>query len=296
MPSEAPTVLEHRGTFAALPARFDCAAATYLMSLFDFGAASRLCEGEFFEPLGIRDASGLKKAVGFVCFADYDQTGIGPYREWTLAVWVTPKGRTAPDLTYVNAASLAFYGFLADAEGFMFYAPKLVLTEALPVEIGIEHYGLPKELGEVEYFRDKRRTELAVATADGAPIMKVSVPTTRGILARIGAGLLPLSAFGLRVCIRGARRKELPTMIAGSAKLQAKRGLIVSVADPHAEFFEWSARDCVLSINGDSPSGKVLNDLMFAPALVCHLPNLAFVLSGPMDQVAPRHRDLGTHP
>jgi hypothetical protein len=72
--------------------------------------------------------------------------------------------------------------------------------------------------------------------------------------------------------------------VAGSARLRAKNALLVSKVDPHAEFLAWDGRDCRLTTNPEAQWGKVLQGLHFSPSLICHVPNLAFVFSGPFDQ------------
>lgn len=286
MPERAAREVDHRGQIAVMPAHFDHACATYLLSLLDYSAASRLCSMEHFEPLVMSHPREGRMAVGFVSALDYHQADVGPYREWILGIWVTPRGLPAPELNWVNPTSLFFCGVRAENEGFGFYAPKMILTETLPTDIGIEHYGIPKEIGEVRYERDAARTEIRVGTANGEPIMSASVPNARGVFKRCGAMWSVIRAFGLGATMRFGRKSELPVRLVGSARHCAKEGLAVARVDPQTKFFFWDDRDCQLTINRESEWGGVLADLRFAPALVCHIPNLAFVLSGPMDQFA----------
>jgi hypothetical protein len=67
---------------------------------------------------------------------------------------------------------------------------------------------------------------------------------------------------------------------------EARRALAVARVDRRAEFLPWRGGDCELAVNPDSEWGGVLGRLSFSPALVCHIPDLAFVLSGPLDQPA----------
>src|SRR5262249_6299235 len=142
MPARAPAALVHRGQLATLPARFDHATATHLLSLFDYPAARRLCEGENFGPIPMNTPQGKRRAAGFIAAVDYHQTDVGLYREWILGIWVAPRGETVPELKWVNATSPAFYAALAGDTGFAFFAPKMILTQSLPTEIGLEHYGI----------------------------------------------------------------------------------------------------------------------------------------------------------
>jgi hypothetical protein len=286
MPPGAPATLLHRGQIATLPGKFDHAAATYLLALFDYQAARRLCDGEHFEPIPMTTPPGTRRGAGFLAAVDYHQTDVGPYREWILGLWVTPRGEKVPELRWVNATSLAFYAALAGAKGFTFFAPKMILTQPLPTEVGVEHYGIPKELGQVTYERCRDATRFEVASATGQWILRASVPNSRGFFARLALFPSLVRAFGVGAVLRLAWRKELPITLAGSAHLTAKRALSVVKVDPHAEFLRWEESDCRLAINPAATWGKIVQELEPAPALVCHIPNVAFVLSGPFDQVA----------
>jgi Acetoacetate decarboxylase (ADC) len=284
MPPAAPTVLMHRRQSAELPAPFDHATATYLFSLLDPSAACGLCEGEGLAPLLLSLPDGTTRAAGFTAVVDYHQTAVGPYREWILGLWVVPAGRPQPSSGYAGPASLAFGAVLAGDEGFTFFSPKMILTETLPIEIGVEHYGIPKERGGVSYERSGRRTDFAVSTATGQRVLKGSVPSSRGLLARLGMACRLARAFGLGAVIRAGLRNELLTTLAGSAKLCAKNALAVGKRDPQMELLLWDERDCRLEVNPENEWGKALRELEFSPLLVCHVPHLAFVLSGPFDR------------
>jgi hypothetical protein len=286
MPANAPATLLHRGQRATLPARFDHATATYLLSLFDHQQACRLCDGENFAPITMNISPCTRRAVGFVAAVDYQQTDVGPYREWMLGIWVAPRGAPVPDLYWVNPLSLAFYGALCDAKGFMFYSPKMILTEALPTDVGVEHYGIPKELGQVTCEHAAGRIQFEVQGSTGPWIMRASVPRARGLLARWRVFWSTLRAFGIGPVARLAWKTELPITLAGSAKLCARNALSVVRVDPATRFLLWDDRDCQVEVNADAEWGQVLKRLGFAPALVCHIPNVAFVLSGPYDQVS----------
>src|SRR5262249_46338608 len=151
MPANAPATLLHRGQLTTLPGKFDHATATYLLSLYDYQAARRLCEGENFEPIPMNTPQRTPKAAGFIAAVEYHQTDVGPYREWILGIWVASKGEKVPELRWVNATSLAFYAAMAGEKGFTFFSPKMILTQSLPTEVGVEHYGIPKEVGQVSY-------------------------------------------------------------------------------------------------------------------------------------------------
>jgi hypothetical protein len=276
--------LEHRGQVAELPGKFDHATATYLFSLMDDHAAHDACEGENFEPLLMHLCDGTWKAVGFVAWIDYQQTDVGPYLEWILGIWVTPLGEAKPKLNYANATSLSFFGPLTQDEGFAFFAPKMILTATLPTEIGVEHYGIPKEVGRISYERSKAGARLAVESYWGQWIMRASVPTTRGSLAKLGVSVSLVRAFGLRAVVRFVQRREMPMTLMGSSRLVRKSALAVVKIDPGTQLLSWHDEDCELEINPENEWGKALQDLKFLPSLISHIPNLAFVLSGPVDQ------------
>lgn len=277
--------LVHNGQRLRVPARFEHATATHLYSLLDHAAACRLCDGENYEPLPIVLRDGAIRAAGFTAAVDYLRTDVGPYREWILGIWVGLRGAKAPPLAYVNAASLAFGSMLAGDQGFTFYSPKMLLTEDLPTELGVVHYGIPKERGDVLYQRSEKETHVAATDADGRLLMRASVPTRRGFMTRLSMGFSFLRAFGIRALLRMARQMEILTILAGSAKLRARNARAVAKVDSHTELFAWDPRDCRLEIGSDSEWGRVLQELRFAPSLVCHIPNLTFSFSGPIEQV-----------
>ena len=90
-----------------------------------------------------------RRAAGFVAAVDCMRTDVGPYREWILGIWVAPRGTKIPELKWINTASAPPYPRGPDDKAFMFFSPKMGLTEALPTEVGVEHYGIPKEQGTV---------------------------------------------------------------------------------------------------------------------------------------------------
>ena len=118
----------------------------------------------------------------------------------------------------------------------MFFSPKMVLTEALPTEVGVEHYGIPKEQGQVTYERSRERTTFEVRESTNQWIMRASVPNTRGLLARWRFRFSLARAFGLGAILRLASKKELSITLAGSAKLCAKNALSVRTLIPRRSF------------------------------------------------------------
>jgi hypothetical protein len=285
MPINAPATLLHRGQLIKLPGKFDHATATYLFSLLDYQTASWLCDGENFQPLSMSAPQSVQRAVGLVSVIDYHQTDVGPYREWILGLWVVPKGEPVPVLNWVNPASLFFHAVLSGDKRFTCFSPKMILTEPLPIEVGVEHYGIPKELGQVSYECAGGRMLSEVQDSAGQWIMRLEAPTTRGFVARCRFLLSLVRAFGVESCFRLAQIKEMSMIVTGSAKLRPKNALLVSKVDPQSDFLVWDDRDCQLTTNPKTQWGKVLQSLSFSPSLICHVPNLAFVFSGPFDPV-----------
>jgi len=165
-------MLLHRGQTAQMPGKFDHGTATYLLSRLDYPAAQRLCSGEQFDPIPLRMPGAPPCAAGFVATIDYHQTDVGRYREWILGIWVAPRGERSPQPEWVNATSLAFYALQTGGQAFTFFAPKMILTEALPTEVGVEHYGIPKEVGHVQLrtrrAADAMRSEQCYGSMDHA--------------------------------------------------------------------------------------------------------------------------------
>jgi hypothetical protein len=171
-----------------------------------------------------------------------------------------------------------------DRIGNIVFCPKLVLDEAMPTEIGFEYYGLPKELGEVQYNYAQQVSDFSVKAKEGPWIMKASFPTRRGVYAKFWLLGALFKAYGLRPVLRSMRKKEFFVTLAGSVKILAKNAYMEIKNDPKTEMYPWGNRDCQMEFNPESEWGTVLLELKLQPRLVCHVPNLQFKFSEPLDQ------------
>lgn len=279
------TTIDHRGEPVHLPFIVYQATSVNIYSLLDYEAACRLCEGEKYQPIIIRTQDGGKRAAGVVAALDYQKTSLCPYHEWSLGIFVSPRAPQVPEIKYINETSLFFQSILDDVLiGNIVYCPKLVLDEALPTEIGFEHYGLPKELGRVEYNHARQVSDFSVTGKEGPWIMKASFPTRGGASARIRLLGSLFKAYGFRLLLRSLGKKEFLVTLAGSAKILARNALMEIRNDPKTEMFPWRKHDCHIEINPASEWGKVLLELNLQPMLVCHVPNLQFKFSEPLEQ------------
>jgi len=277
--------IDHKGEPFQLPFIVHKATSVNLYSLFDYEAACRLCEQENYQPIIIKTPEGGKMAAGVVASIDYKETSAIPYREWSLGIFVSPRDRETPAVDFVNETSLFFQSILDDELiGNIVFCPKLVLDQDLPTEIGFEHYGLPKELGTVEYNYARQISDFSVTAKDGAWIMRASFPTRRGVAAKFRLMVDLFKAYGARLVLRSMGKKEFLVTLAGSTKILAKNAFMEIKNDPKTEMFPWNSQECKMEINPDSKWGKVLLELKAQPRLVCHVPKLQFKLSGPFDQ------------
>lgn len=285
MPTK-PITITHKGEPIQLPFVIYKATSVNLYSLFDYDTACHLCENENFKPIIITTQEGEKKAAGVVAALDYKRTSIIPYLEWSLGIFVISRDKSTPEIEYTNETSLFFQSIMNDDQiGNSLFCPKLVLNESIPTEIGFEYYGFPKELGEVTYDYSNRISTFSTSTRKGLWIMKASFPTKRGLFAKFGLLWALLRAFGLRLVLQSMSKKEFEATLLGSAKILAKKAHMKIKNDPNTEMFPWKKRDCHLEINEASKWGKTLLDLKLKPKLVCHVPNLEFEFSEPINQL-----------
>lgn len=280
-----PIPIIHKGETFELPFIVHQATSVNLYSLLDYETACRLCEKENYKPIIIKTPEGEKKAAGFVAAIDYKKTSAIPYLEWSLGIFVIQKEQDTPEVDFINETSL-FFQSIMDNEliGNIVFCPKLVLNESLLTEIGLEYYGYPKEIGEINYKYDLQVSNFSVSTKEGPWIMKASFPTKRGIFAKFGLLLDMFRAYSFRLVLQSMMKKEFIVTLVGSAKIIAKKAHMTIKNDPNTEMFPWNNHDCHLDINPESKWGKVLLDLQLQPKLVCHVPNLKFEFSEPIDQ------------
>jgi len=284
MQFKAMTIL-HKGETFHLPFIVHEATSANLYSLFDYAAACRLCEQENYQPIIINTPEGEKKAAGVVAALDYKKTSVCSYHEWSLGVFVCPGDQEAPEVDFVNDTSLFFQSMLdSDLIGNIVFCPKLVLDEALPTEIGFEYYGFPKELGVVEYDYSQQISNFSVMAKGGPWIMKASFPTRRSAFGKFALLGALFKAYGFRPVLQSMGKKEFFVTLAGSAKILAKNAYMKIKNDPKTEMYSWRNRDCKIEFNPESKWGKILQELKLQPKLVCHVPNLEFKFSEPVNQ------------
>lgn len=277
--------IDHRGVPVQIPFTVFQASSVSLYSLLDYETACSLCEKENCTPIIIKTPEGKKKAVGVISFLDYRKTSLVPYREWSLGISVTSKNIKTPEIDYINETSLFFQSILDDdLIGNSIFCPELVLSEPLPTEVGLEYYGIPKELGDIIYTGHQPVSDFSVSPREKPWIMKTSFPTKRGILSKLGLLAAMFKAYSFRLVLQSMSKKEFLVTLLGSAQILAKKAYMRIEKDPKTEMFPWSSKDCRIEVNPDSKWGKIIRDLQFQPELVCHVPDLKFELSEPLDQ------------
>jgi len=277
--------IDHKGEHVDLPYIVHNATSVNIYALLDYETACGLCDRENYKPIIIKTPDGGKKAAGAVAAFDYKKTSLVPYREWSLVIFVVPENREIPEINYINETSLLFQSIKDDdLIGNIVFSPKLILSEPLPTEIGVEYYGLPKELGEIDYNYGRQISHFSVSTQQGPWIMKASFPTRRGTLSKFGLLWAMFKAYNFRLVLQSMSKKEFMVTLAGSARICAKKADMKIRNDPKTEMYPWNDQDCHMEINPESEWGKILLDLKLQPKLVCHVPNLQFEFSEPLDQ------------
>ncbi len=276
----------HRGEPFELPFHVFEGSTVNVYSLLDYDTACKLCANEHFKPTVVITDDGDLKAAGFAAAADNRLTSSVPYAEWSLGIFVTPREQDMPEVNFTNETSL-FFQTILDNElvGNMIYCPKLYLNEQLPIEIGYQYYGIPKEPGEIHFSCDNAVLQFSVAPQDGPWIMRASFPSRRGMIAKFRLAGAMIKAFGLALVFQSLKKKEFTATLAGSSRIAAKKAIMKVANDPKTEMFSWCDKDCRMEINPDSEWGTVLIDLGFTPLLVCHVPNLNYEFSEPINQI-----------
>lgn len=281
-----PMPIMHKGESFELPFILHHGTSVNVYSLLDYETACRLCEKENYKPTVIKTQDGEKKAAGFVAANDNLKTSVIPYLEWSLGIFVNPRSQDSSEIDYINETSLFFQSILDnDLVGDRIYCPKLILNQILPTEIGFEYYGIPKELGEINYTYDGAISEFSVSPEQGPWIMKAVFPTKRGLLSKFGLLGAMFKAFNFRLVLKSLSKKEFTATLVGSKEIIAKMAVMKIKKDPKTEMFLWDNTDCHMEFNPESEWGKVLIDLKFQPELVCHVPNLNYEFSEPIDQM-----------
>lgn len=277
--------IDHKGEPFYLPFVVSQATSANIYSLFDYDSACSLCEKENYKPILIKTPDGKEKAGGSFSAFDYKKTTAIPYREWSLVIFVVPVDQETPEVDYINETSLFFQSILDDDRiGNIVLSPKLFLNEVFPTELGVDYYGFPKELGEINYSYNSPVSSISVSSQHGPWIMKASFPTTRGTLEKFKLLWAMFKAYNFKLILQSLGKKEFMVTLAGSAEILPKNAYIKIKNDPKTEMFPWDNKDCQLEINPESEWGKKLLELKLQPKLICHVPNLQFELSEPFDQ------------
>lgn len=277
--------IDHNGEPIHLPFVVHSASSVHLYSLFNYEFACSLCEKENFKPIALRTSLGEKKAAGFISAINNVKTSLVPYFEWSLGIFVIPNDREMPEVNYKNETSLFFQSILDNEQvGDITFCPKLFLNEQLPTEIGLQYYGIPKEVGKISYNYSHEISDFSVSTLDNFLIMNATFPTKRGALSKFGLLVSLFRAYGFSPVLKSLSKKEFSATLVGSAKILAKKAYMKIKNDPNTQMFSWDENDCKLEINSKSEWGNVLQNLQVEPQLICHVPNLQYEFSEPFDQ------------
>ncbi len=277
--------INHNGVKVDLPFIVHQARSVSLYSLLDYEVACKLCENESFVPIIVIAPNGEKKAAGVVSAIENTKTSLVPYTEWSFGIFVASNEAIIPEIQFTNGTSLFFQYILNDPQiGNSIFCPKLILNKILPTEVGVEHYGYPKEMGDIEYNCNQGNINFIASPKEDPWIMKATVPTKRGVLSKLSFLFSMIKAYGISKTMRAFTQKEFTVTLLGSAKILAKKAYMKVKNDPSTEMFLWENKDCKLEINPDSEWGKIIIDSKFKPQLICHVPRLNFELSEPIDQ------------
>jgi hypothetical protein len=233
------------GREMALPLHIQAGKGVVLAGLADLAALDRHLAAE-----GLA-AVPMTPTQGFVALynMNYVQTDLGSYNELVLCVAATrdPRPR-APLLSTLDdyAGLAAIYvpflrGLVGDRTEDVLFTWKLFVTEELPMRAGLDVWGFPKSLGDIDVNVTERSASFSVREA-GQLVL-------RGSYRRLLPWSMPVSIDAyLATPLAGN-----PTINRGIADTRSRFGLFL----PWDEF----------EVNTDHPWGAALDEVGFSPVL-----------------------------
>jgi hypothetical protein len=164
------------GIRMGLPLHVTESRGAVLAGLADHEALAEILAPQQLRPLKVLPGKGL---VMFF-FMDYESTALGPYQELVVLIAASRKsGEPRPVLDAIEGFIhlLAVYvplisGKLSSSTGdYGFYTWKLWVTSEVSRLAGLEVWGFPKSLAQIENQIEPRNTNLVVADSEGVPIV-----------------------------------------------------------------------------------------------------------------------------
>ena len=242
-----------------LPLHISQGKGVVLAGLADLDRLTEYLEPEGLRPVPITPTQGLIALYNM----NYERTDIGAYKELVICVAATRDARTrAPWLSAVNdyASLLAIYvpflrGLVGDRTQDVLYTWKLYVTEPLPMRAGLDVWGFPKSLADIDVSVSERGASFYVEDR-GEPVLY-------GSYRRLLPWHIPVSIDAFLATPLDVK----PAITNGLAQTQSRLGLFL----PWDEF----------QVNPEHPWGAVLNDVGFRPVLWHTMTELESVFLAP---------------
>lgn len=264
------------GEFIKSPFRVYDSDMTIVLGLADLKQVQALAGNSRYQPTVIIK-NGKQYASVRLYFVDSNYTDAGPYREFILAFDSQEQVSTIP---FVNLYSLLIPFALPT---YRIFLDELVLSEQLPVDLGVEAWGLDKKLGQVTIDSTEDvallKKKLAVKTASGQRVIAGSVEIDRSQPAILAMVSGMLEAFNT---------KQLPLPPpdeVGYAVGQVNRHVHTGQVSLQDDALVW--QPIIVPYKGTlvpgkaSAFGKKLERLKFVPYLTISAPGSQFTVADP---------------
>ena len=250
------------GQEMALPLHIQDASGVVLAGLADLDVLT-----EYLAPHGLKPLP-MTPSQGFIALynMNYRRTDIGSYNELVICVAATrdPRPRV-PVLSAVNdyAGLLAIYvpflrGLVGGRTQDVLFTWKLYVTEDLPLRAGLDVWGFPKSLGDIDVEASDRAASFSVRD-DGELVM-------RGSYRRLLPWSVPLTIDAYLATPVDVQ----PTITNGLSENRSRFGFFL----PWAEF----------EVNPNHPWGAALDDVSFKPVLWHTMTDIESVFLAPVER------------
>jgi hypothetical protein len=228
-----------------LPLHIQKGQGVVLVGFADLDRLTEYLAPEGLKPIAITPKQGLIALYNM----NYQRTDIGAYRELVISVAATRDKRPrAPLLSALNdyAGLLSIYvpflrGLVSDRTQDVLFTWKLYVTEELPMRAGLDVWGFPKSIGDIDVSVSDRGASFYVED-QGELVLY-------GSYSRLLPWHVPVSIDAFLATPVGVK----PTLTNGLADTQSRFGL----------FLPWDH----FELNPYHPWGAALDDVKFRPAI-----------------------------
>ncbi|WP_105169538.1 hypothetical protein [Pseudoalteromonas sp. T1lg23B] len=203
------------GTLVSMPFHVSGNLTTAFLSIINSKQSAKFVANSDFEPIEIEcDGKGTNQSIGVLYFQDITSSPVGPYAETVNTIAVKRKSAPALELPClpVHASNQEKMTYLLSAQQLMaqanatnmqqglpsdyaMYNQDLELNSRLAIRAGIEIWGYPKSLADLNYRVSEHYVDLQVSNIPGyTPIIELSYLRKVGMqtpLYSVGDNVLP---------------------------------------------------------------------------------------------------------